>query len=163
MGIIFFDPDKEMIQWLIDEVLQNRTLFDIGCGTGELLMRLKENDYHKLVGVDPFTDYHEFMKNNMERNGDRIHFFPYEVQDPSVMKLIMALPKDTGIGFLCRPCHSYFLTKETYDIFKTAGIPLYYIGLEENLEQDLEQYDIPYTQLIHKGTSKDNEKVYRLV
>ena len=162
-GNIFFDPDDKMIEWLIKEVIKNRTVFDIGCGTGELLFRLKEKDYHGLVGVDPFTDYFEFQKEAFNRTNERIHLFQNSINDAPIVTLLTNLPKGTGVGLLCRPCHHHSLTKGAYDIFSALDIPLYYIGLEKNLEQDLEDYDIPYVELIHEGSSEDNEKVYRLV
>lgn len=67
LGHIFFDPDKEMIQWLIDDIIKDRMVFDIGCGSGEVLFRLSEAGHTKLIGVDPFTDHMDFMKERMKR------------------------------------------------------------------------------------------------
>lgn len=163
LGHIFFDPDKEMIQWLIDDIIKDRMVFDIGCGSGEVLFRLSEAGHTKLIGVDPFTDHMDFMKERMKRTDDMVHLFPHSVTDPVVADMISKLNGTKMIGLLCRPCHHHMLTFGAYNLFKTHNIPLYYIGLDRNLEQDLDNWDIPYTLVEHKGTSRENEKVYKLV
>lgn len=164
LGNIFFDPDKEMVKWIIDELVQDKMVWDIGCGTGEFLLRLNEQGITKLIGVDPFTDHMAFMENRISRTRDMIHLFPNSVSDPVIFDMLSKITeKQKAIGFLCRPCHSHLLTLGTYDVFKSLNIPLYYIGLEKNLEMDLDYNDIPYMEVKHKGTSRENEKIYKLV
>lgn len=163
LGSIFFDPDKEMVKWIIDEIVQDKMVWDIGCGTGEFLLRLNEQGIKKLVGVDPYTDHMEFMKNRINRTRDMIHLFPNDVSDPIIFDMLSKISDTSSVvGFLCRPCHSHLLTLGAYNVFKTLNIPLYYIGLERNLKMDLEYNDIPYLEIKHKGTSKENEKIYKL-
>ena len=158
----FFKPDTEFVKWLI-ELADNRIIFDVGCGNGHVMKELKRNGHNKLVGIDPFMEVMDLQQEFRLEFKDHVHLLPYGIEEPLPQQMIRGCKGELGIGIICRPCHSYLFIQETYNLFKESNTPLYYIGLDSNIEQDLDDLDISYEIIPHKGTSKENEKVYKLV
>ena len=158
----FFNPNSEFVDWILQYV-GDRLVIDIGCGNGNFMRKLKREGHNKLLGFDPFVDYHAFSYSMREEFGEMVQFLPYEFAGDFGKNLLSKMPTETLICFLNRPCHSPLLVRDTYKLCKELGVELIYIGLEKNFDLDLDEWDIPYTILEHKGKSKDGEIVLKLV
>ncbi|MGB3491897.1 MAG: hypothetical protein WBA57_04165 [Elainellaceae cyanobacterium] len=157
-------PDNDFIDWIISRA-DNRIIFDVGFGNGRVLEHIWERGYSKLVGTDPFSDVmaintHWIM--NKELNGrSKPHFFYDEIGE-GISQSILENSKGKMLGLLNRPCHHTLLVKSAYYSFKKTGNELLYIGLRENIEQDLVWNDIPFEEIEHEGSSRDNEVVLKI-
>ena len=158
----FFNPNSEFVDWILDYV-SGRLVIDIGCGNGNFMRKLKKKGHNKLIGFDPFTDYYAFTSTMRKEFGEMIQLLPYEFAGDFGKSLLSKMPSETLICFLNRPCHSPLLVRDSYLLCKELGIELIYIGLEKNLELDLDDWDIPYKVLEHKGVGQDKEIVLKLV
>lgn len=149
LGIRFFEPDEEMLQWLRDYI-GDRLVIDVGCGDGEILEELGL----KGLGVDPY-----FNGNSINLLQKGIHVLPYRVQD--CKKFIQGIG-DKGIMLFCRPCHSNFV--EDAISLAPEGMESLYITVPENITKynDLGKYHNLKKLLHHKGSSNDNEVVYSI-
>lgn len=161
----FFKPDSDFIDWLL-KLIDNRMVFDIGCGNGHFLKELKRKDYHKIVGVDAYSDYHEFRESVWDEfgGGNPIQFIPDSILSDMAQNIIKGASRNVPtVCFLIRPCHDAILVSATYDLCKENNIDLYYIGLDSNIDIDLTSVDIPFERILHEGTSEDNEIVLKLL
>lgn len=161
----FFVPDSAFLDWVL-KLIDNRMVFDIGCGNGHFLKELKRKDYHKIVGIDAFSDYHGFRTSVWDEfgAGNPIQFIPDGIESAMAQNLIKGASRNVPVVcFLIRPCHNSILISEAYNLCKENNIDLYYIGLETNIDIDLTAYDIPFERIQHEGSSEDNEIVLKLV
>lgn len=162
----FFKPDEKMCDWIIKQAQNehgNQIIFDIGCGNGHTLRALKRRGYHRLVGVDPFSDYHEFQMKARNEFGEMIQFLNYGVESDAIQGMLSTLAQKEEtkpLVILCRPCHGYSLVDPTIELCQRLGLELLYIGLRTNVDLDLGEYD--YEIVEHEGTSEDNEIVIRI-
>lgn len=160
----FFKPDSEFLDWII-QLIDNRMVFDIGCGNGHFLKELKRKDYHRIVGIDAHSDYYAFRNEVMEEfgAGNPIQFIPDGIESSMAQNLIKGASKNVPVVcFLNRPCHGFVLVSQAYQLCKENNIELIYIGLESNIDIDLDSMGIPYEILKHKGSSSDDEIVLKL-
>ena len=157
MTSIFFKPDNEMTKFII-ELSENKTIIDMGCGSGNFMKQLYANGYHKYLGFEPFPDMDD---NPVYDPAVTPKILPWASTDDTTKKLLSKI-NDSTIVFLCRPCHHPELIKGTFDLCQELQIPLYYIGLRKNILEDLTIEGIPYVQIQHKGSSEDDEIILKL-
>jgi len=149
LGIRFFEPDKEMIDWL-RSYIGDRIPVDVGCGQGELLLEIGKGG----LGIEPFFD-----GDTMKLIQKGIHILPERVQETK--RFINGLAKK-GIMIFARPCHSSFV-EDGIDL-APKGMEVLYITKPENIDNycDLGKYDDLKVLLNHKGAGKENEIVYSI-
>lgn len=160
MTPLFFDPDKEFVEWIKDYA-NDRVIVDVGCGSGELLFRLYEAGHRRLIGIDAFHPYEIFSPSSYKRIGHVLHFIPAEINSPFATRIVSGLG-ERALVLLCRPCHSSLFIEEVYNLCYDNNIELLYIGLTSNLQRDLEWYE-DKIELPHKGSSQENEVVIKLL
>ena len=150
LGIRFFEPDQQMIEWLRG-YLGNRIPLDVGCGQGDLLMELNKGG----LGIDPFFDgaRSEFAMKH-------IHILPMTVQECG--KFITGLGKK-AVMIIARPCHSNFI-EDAIDM-APKGMEILYITKPENIIDycDLGKYDDQKVLVQHEGQGAENEVVYSII
>lgn len=144
----FFIPDEKLIESIVDYA-SGRIIVDIGFGSGELLIELK-NKGAKVFGIEAFIDDDVALKLSL----NNIHYIPGQVQNYS--GLIRKL-KEKGILLFARPCHSNFV-EDCLDI-KSSETEALYITIPENLNRynDLGEYRKLAKQVYLEGNSIDNE------
>lgn len=159
----FFKPDSKFINWIVDYA-NDRMILDVGSGDGHIMRALHNAGHVKIVGVDPFVNYMDFMKKAMKECGQSLQVIPSEVDSEIVNKFINGIGEQGKeiLVLLCRPCHHPFLTKYTCDLAKLNHVEVLYIGLPENVYGDLDRYGFKYTQIEHEGTSEENEIVLKI-
>lgn len=146
----FFTPDKDLLESLV-EYANGRIIIDIGCGTGELAIELKQLGA-KVVCFEPhlFPEYRDRLRENdimvIETYAQRFPKFFSDMGNKALM-------------LFARPCHSNFVV-ECLDL-KNKDTEALYITVPENLElyNDLGKYEDMANQVHLFGTSKDNEVI----
>lgn len=154
---LFFQPDDEMIQWLVNYA-NGRTIVDVGCGSGWLLKKLYDAGA-KCIGIEPMWDIEMiscWRENNRKEGRDNIHVLPMSVQHCG--SILNGL-KDKALILFCRPCHSDF-TEKGIELMNDESEALY-ITVHENLQKydDLGSYRYSAVPVKHEGSSYDNEIV----
>lgn len=154
MSYRFFIPDGEFKEW-IKEYAGDRIIIDVGAGTGEFALEMKEIGA-KMMCIEPYplfdVNTYDFIKKG-------IQWWPNPVEESE--NLIKGLGNKV-IFLFARPCHSKFV--ETCLDFMANESEGLYITLPENVERydDLGKWRNHKQLLNHKGTSKDNEVVYSI-
>jgi len=123
----FFSPNDKFLEFL-QKYKKGRTILEVGCGTAPIARRLK--------GVIP------------------IDLFSQEGQ-PFNTIIIDAAKFPFGCSHLvvmARPCHNDW-TEKTIEAATSAGTEVLYVGLEENIEQDLSP-ETNFTRL--RSTDKEH-------
>lgn len=155
---IFFKPDDDFIDWLIDYA-DDRLIFDVGSGSGHLL-RLLSRKYKRLMGIEPMFDYEVYLKMCHMNKKQTIHMHPMPVEDSG--GLIPGVG-EKGMVVFARPSHSGFVEK-TLDLM-APGQEALYITIRENwkMYNDLGKYRDLAKQVQHKGSSEEFEDVWSII
>lgn len=143
----YFQPDAQFVQWLVDYA-NGRLIIECGCGSGDLLIELKEKGAN-VLGIDPYVDAVPFIQKCFDRGVGMINVIPEFAEDSTMLQL------DNVLVLFCRPCHSDWV-ENTLDTMNPNNEALY-IGLAKNVEKDIPNFQ--YQVLEHKGASKENEIV----
>ncbi len=119
----FFTPTAAFWDWLAEKA-KGRTVVDIGCGRGDLVLECEARGI-TAVGIDPcFTLFDVPVPPELAA-----HLIPFEVIDCKDL-----LEADDVLLLCCRPCHNGF----PIDVAEARRrSPFYYIGFEKNLDRDL--------------------------
>lgn len=59
-----YEKDGRIIDFIKDKINKNSEILDIGCAKGSLLMKLKQNGYKNIYGIEPSGKCFEFLQNN---------------------------------------------------------------------------------------------------
>ena len=148
LGIRFFQPDDELLESIV-KYANGRVIFDVGFGSGDLMIELK-NKGARVSGIEMFVE--DEVSFNLTMNG--IAYMPGKVQNyPGLIRNL----KDKGLLLFARPCHSRFV-EDCLD-YKHSDTEALYITVPENLElyDDLGKYKKFAKQISLEGTSLDNE------
>lgn len=154
--MIFFNPDDTFVKWISDYA-NGRLILDVGCGQGHLLHRLSKYN-NKIFGIDCFVDYFSWVEKFKEVTGisGAAKLLPYSIETDMIQKIVKDLQP---LILLCRPCHSQQFIRGTYLTAAKNNLEMLYIGLKENIEDDLR--DIKYERVSFEGSSEDEEVVLR--
>lgn len=174
-GSIFFDPDDEMVDWII-EYANGRIIVDAGCGEHLNLTKKLLLEGQPVIAVDPFIneeDLHNFYKWKIDNNLISIsgHVLPGRIdrfsRDAEEIighgNLIKQLGNRVLIIF-ARPCHSQFV-ENTID-YLDPDVESLYITIPGNFDKynDLGKFRGYAKRIFPKqGTSKDNEEFYSII
>lgn len=150
----FFQPDDTMTKFIIG-LAKNKTIVDMGAGTGHVLAQIKKNGYNNFIGFEPFTPFESQELSVAHR------MIPRQVMDDFTYKMMYAI-RDKSMMILCRPCHHPELVLGSISMCKQLGMELFYIGLKRNIHMDLDIHGIKYDIIPHTGTSKENEIILKL-
>ena len=113
-GQIFFDPDMDMLDWII-EYAKERMIIEVGSGCGHLLRMLQAKGVKKLMGIEPLFDPMIVVQINsvMGRpiDGNKIHVIPMEVSKcGGLIKGITEHPIG-ALVIVARPSHTNLIKK----------------------------------------------------
>lgn len=159
---VFFKPNTELVKWLI-EYAGDRIIIDAGSGEKFLLsQQLIKNGAKRVLAVDPYIDYNDYMlwrQLNMGNMDISFHIFQNEIQD---MKDILNNKYQDILLIFARPCHSNWV-EETLNL-KSDKVEALYITVPENMTNynDLGIWKDKAVLLEHKGSSADKEVIYSI-
>jgi SAM-dependent methyltransferase len=145
----FFTPTPEFWKWLKATVKKHpkMPIIDCGCGYGQLVREMRQAGY-PAIGLDPRFDIFD-EKIPLDLVGAiyamEAEHFPLVRSTPSIL-------------FTCRPCHSGFPVH--INRVRPAGSVFFYIGLEKNLELDME--DGTYRLATKKVVGEEGEKIWEV-
>jgi len=147
----FFEPDTEMIQWLVDYA-DGRMIVDVGCGSGHILEKIHDDaGYAKACGIEPYWDPMK-VHERMGKGKNMIQVMPQSVESCNIFR-----PIENVLFICCRPCHSGF--HGNIEMAAHPNAEILYIGLRRNFATDgVEGLPI----IPHKGTSVEDEVVLQL-
>lgn len=162
-GVIFFSPNPKMVKWLV-EYSGNRTIVDVGSGSGHLL-NLLWNYKKDVMGIEPLFSPETYYRRLMHKGigGRIIHVLPKKVQDCGSILNTLANNKKGLLCVFARPCHGTYV-EEGIDLLP-EGVECLYITKPENMDlyDDLGKYRSRAKILDHEGRSKEEEVVYSIV
>ena len=161
MSSTFFQPDDKLVNWLA-EYAKNRVIFDIGCGNGHLLEKLRDvAGYKKTIGIEPFYDMEAHLEKMQNNLNNMVKILSQKVEDKMVESIIRA-GKENILLVFARPCHSDFV--ENALSFKNKETEALYITVPENIERydDLGSFRDKAVKIKHIGSSKDKEVIYSI-
>lgn len=149
LGIRFFEPDEKLVESIV-KYANGRVIFDVGFGSGDLMIELKKKGA-RVSGIELFHDLEVAMK--LLDNGVGSILWG-DVKRHS--KLISCLG-EKGLLLFARPCHSDFV-EYCLDV-KDPNTEALYITIPENLDlyDDLGDHKNRAKQIFLEGTSLDNE------
>lgn len=67
-------PYDEWVQWIQQYMKPNAAIIDVGCGTGEISLRLAEKG-HKVTGIDLSEEMLVFAQQKRRRKSSRFNFY----------------------------------------------------------------------------------------
>lgn len=149
LGLRFFIPDKTLIKSIV-EYANGRIIFDVGFGSGDLMIELKKAGA-KVSGVELFQEK-ETMQKFLENDLGSVLWGDIK-RYPNLIKGL----KEKGLLLFARPCHSDFV--EFCLDCKDPSTEALYITVPENLKMynDLGKHEYKAKQIFLKGNSVDNE------
>lgn len=155
---IFFKPDDDFIDWLI-EYARERLILEVGSGSGHLL-RLLQRKYKMLMGIEPYFDLAIYTQTCVSRGIPLIHMYPREIENSG--HLVSGLGERAMI-VLARPSHAG-MVEATLEV-AGPGQEVLYITKPENLElyNDLGSYRSLAKKISHKGKGSEGEEVWSII
>jgi hypothetical protein len=144
----FFNPRPTFWKWFEKEFKsqEKAPIIDCGCGEGHLVRELRQKKYPAL-GCDPM-------------------FFGLGSDDLDLIGCVLTMPAQElpmvrshrSIILVCRPCHSGFPAQ--LNLVRHPDSRMFYIGLEKNLEFDLEPgtYKLASRSIV----GEDGEKIWKI-
>jgi hypothetical protein len=144
----FFNPLPTFWTWFDKEYKsqEKAPIIDCGCGEGHLVKELRQKKYPAL-GCDPM-------------------FETFGCDDIDLLGAVLCMPAQNlpmvrnhrSILLVCRPCHSGF--PALLNSIRCPDSRMFYIGLEKNLEFDLDEGT--YELASKKVVGEDGEKIWKI-
>ena len=149
LRIRFFIPDETLIKSIV-EYANGRVIFDVGFGSGDLMLELKKHGA-KVTGVELFKEDDVLQK--LIENGLGSVLWGNIKHYPGIISCL----KEKGLLLFARPCHSDFV--EFCLDKKDPLTEALYITVPENLDlyDDLGKHKNKAKQIYLSGTSVDKE------
>ena len=155
---IFFNPDQELIEWLI-EYADGRIIIDIGAGTHiNLAKKIYDRGHKRIVAIEPTLTHMEAL--NLKRDRPGMHIMAEQLGE-SLSFLYQNSEYQKTLLIFARPCHSNFV-ENILDV-KGSNVEALYISVERNQMSHLGRYKASAKLLEHRGSSTDNELIYSII
>ncbi len=122
--MIFFEVTPKYAAWLA-KYANGRCIIDVGCGEGQLIRAVRAAGYNKIMGIDMMFD--PLDPNNRDIANA---VMPMDVTTSKILK------HPDYLYVMARPCHGGFTELVAHGM-SWEKQELLYVGLDNNLEQDM--------------------------